>query len=1403
MPSQSDFDSGRRILIAAGTGNFEHPENPNLPGVQSELQRITTIFTALGYRSLQTKIDPNHAELETIFSDASLKSQPEDIVIAYYTSHGCQDPGDLRYYLFTKDSDPNRLHATALAAEDLARALVTKTKASQVLLILDSCYAGQGAVDVTKVVSSLQSKFGNVGLGFFVLAAARPNQEAEEGALCAALEQALANRTERWGGRTQQSFNMEDLNEAIDGYLREYYPAQAAELSIIKLVGACKLFRNPRHHPEIRPGLDLETQRAFDEYRVPITQSEEFGAGGWYFTGREQALRELAAWLGQPSSGGKSRVVTGGPGCGKSAVLARIVALSNMAYRQEALAAASAMSLDLTTLPPEGIATVAVHARRKFLPEVVMQIADAFNLSSRTAPELIETLGRRTEKAVIVVDALDEADDKDKIVSGLLRPLAALPQIFLIIGTRPDSVEHSCRFRALSESAVEIDLDEPRYIGSDDVTRYVERRLLATEEPGRATPYRESPEIVQTVAQAVSRQAKNVFLVAHTAVLALLAKPSVVDVSEPNWIDHLPSGLDEAFSQFLSELHMREPGGLSSAMAQAVLLPLAFAEGEGLPWSNLWAAVASAISGSPILDDDIALVRKYASAFIVEGLENERSVYRLYHERVAEYLRNSVDSRQAQRNFVEALRGRVPAESQTQNLDWKRAHPYILTHLASHALEAGLIDELAADGMFLVAAEPQRTLQALSRSIDPFSRRAYFSYSTAFKYLQDLPEDDRLSYLEMAARQIGDDALAGIWTSHRHSCNWTVPWVQWIPVTPHRAIHVSSRVYSIVFGSLDNRPIIVSGGDDGTVGIWDLATGAQHGEPLCGHEGRVRTVALGALEGRPIIVSGGYDRTVRLWDLATGAPVGEPLRGHAGEVYSVALGALDGQVVAISGSDDCTVRRWDVASGTELGEPLRGHRGRVTAVAVGALGGRSVIISGSGDRTVRLWDLATGDSLGNPGLGHEGVITSIALGELDNCPVLVSSDDERAVRMWNLSTGEPVGKSWLGYKSRVRSVALAALSERTVVVSGSDDRTLRVRDLSTGSPLGEPYRGHEGGVRSIALGTLEDRPVIVSGGEECTIRVWELGAGALLDKQWNCHKSWVRAVTLGKLKGMPVVVSCSDDCTLRVWDLATGAPVGNPLLGHKGKVRSVAVGTLEHQTVIVSGGDDRTVRRWDLATGTALGGPLRGHEGKVRSVALGSLENRQVIVSGGGDSMVRVWDLATGQALGEPLRGHRGEVRAVAVCSLSGRAVVISGSDDCTVQLWDLATGKALAEPLRGHGGWVTSLAVGSLDGQQVIASGSDDCTVRLWDLATGAPVGEPLRGHVGWLRSVALGELNGRPVIISGGDDRTVRVWDARERRSIAIYIGSEIMSIACAKEGTLLVAARSGLMALHFEVH
>ena len=103
-----------------------------------------------------------------------------------------------------------------------------------------------------------------------------------------------------------------------------------------------------------------------------------------------------------------------------------------------------------------------------------------------------------------------------------------------------------------------------------------------------------------------------------------------------------------------------------------------------------------------------------------------------------------------------------------------------------------------------------------------------------------------------------------------------------------------------------------------------------------------------------LLASAGADGTVRLWDPATGGPVGSPLQAGSG-VNGVAF-SPDGQLLASAGADG-TVRLWDPATGQSAGSPLQAGSG-VNGVAFSPDG--QLLASAGADGTVRLWDPATG-----------------------------------------------------------------------------------------------------------------------------------------------------------------------------------------------------------------------------------------------------------------------------------------------------------------------------------------------------------------------------------------------------------------------------------------------------------
>ena len=946
----------------------------------------------------------------------------------------------------------------------------------------------------------------------------------------------------------------------------------------------------------------LTGERALKEHWDPRGRGVERAARpGWFFSGRRQALSQLAAWLtAAPTPADNIRVVTGGPGSGKSAVLARLVTMSNPRYRagMPGPLAADDPVADL----PAGAIDVAVHARTVPSDEVVTALAAAAGAPQADLGGLIDMLLERQEAFTIAVDAVDEADDPPALALALRRLAGETADagVRLLVGTRPGG-PHRRLITALGLSTRDddpalIDLDTPAYLSREDLAEYVRRRLLLTDlppTPGRPdTPYRGREALAGQVAAAVARAAYPVFLIGQLVTRALVVRAEPLSPGDPGW-QHFPTTVAEAMDQYLA--------GVGSQAAQDrvedLLHPLAYARGDGLPLDDagLWPQLATALArpGRSYTLGDVATLLDTAADYLIETvITGQAAYYRLYHQALSDRLRERDQQHprpvSTAQTIYQCLLHTV-ARHPDGTRDWPTAHPYLHSQLAGHAADVGQLTSLLDDPGFLVAADPAGLFAALQRPGQPPTGNAQI-YRHAYPQLP-LGADaarERASYLQLAARRHRAH-LADQVDQLGLDQPWTTRWIRGQRPHPH---YIAGRhddgVTSVAVGVRQGRPVIVSGSLDGTEQVWDLESGERVLGPLTGHYGGVRAVAVGVRHGRPVIVSGGgFDRTVWVWDLESGEPVLGPLtdRGEAAAV----IGVRNGRPVIVSGSRDETVWVWDLESGQPALGPLTGHDGWVNAVAVGERQGRPVIVSGSFDGTVRVWDLESDEPVLGPGAGHDGWVQAVAVGMRQGRPVIVSGSSDRTVRVWDLESGQPVLGPLTGHHGLVYAVAVGERQGRPVIVSASNDETVQVWDLESGEPALGPLTSRGAKVRAVhavAVGVRQGRPVIVSGGGE-TVRVWDLKSGEPVLGPLTGHEGWVNAVAVGERQGRPVIVSGGGDRTVRVWDLESGQPVLGPLTGHDGPVHAVALGERHGRLVIVSGSSDRTVRVWDLEAGHA------------------------------------------------------------------------------------------------------------------------------------------------------------------------------------------------------------------------
>jgi WD40 repeat protein len=1415
LPSVENAAPPGRYLIAAGTARYEFLDEKDwLLEVEDAVRLVTELFTKkLGYKRVLPDLgdSPTVEQLRKGISHwlTSAERRAFDLVVIYYAGHGHSQGHE--HYLLAADSRYEELGGTALKSGVLAEVL-SQARVQQILLILDTCFAGHGAEDFAATagrVSRIQPWDHCLPSGVYAIAAAGPKEGAAKCRFTQELVRVIGEPPPDWDVRNLQFLDLASVVGEINRRFHGKVP-QTVKLYAAGVDRELQFFPN-LGYLQVPPGVDsLELNTHWGPRSRSVKDAAQKGS---YFTGRVAALSELVAWLKAPAAvGGGARVITGKAGSGKSAVLSRLVTLSLPDYRNKWRVSLGAIPLE--TIPPP--IDAAVLAQYKLLTECVEAIARAVAVKADQPEALLDALaewvGGRTDDRlrVILFDGLDECLDRFDVARRLLRPLAEARSVRLLVAVRREALpgRSSDLFDALGPAFEVLDLDDPRYAPQEDFAAYATRRLLHETDMEHPNPYRGRADLARQVGQAVGRRACPVFLVAQLMCETLVKADEAVDVTRPGWDAKFPETVNAAFEDYLNCF---EP---YKSKVVDLLRPLAYAEGAGLPL-DLWPSLASALA--PPADtppaytaDDVQWLLGRAGAFIVEAVEDGRSVYRLDHKALAEYLRSPEQAVSHQEQIARTLTGLTP-DHPDGGKDWPRAKPYARNYLAVHARPAGMLGKLVSQPLYVVAAEPDRLLHELisdRRNLPRELVNVLHVYQSVIHHLRNASLEERTSYLVMVARQSGFDAFANQIERLALPRAFSVPWAKWQFAATHRVLSGhEGDVKTIAVATIDDYAVVVSGGDDRTVRIWDLVSGRPFCQPLRGHEKGIKFVAVTKIKDKAVVVSADDGGTVRIWDLDSGQSIGQPLRAREliGDYGSLAVGTLKLDAVAIFGGHDGVLRIWDLASGQLRGHPLQCHDAGTWPMEVGVIDGLDVIASGGVDGTVRLWNLASGEPVGQPltrsnYLGvrwflrqagrvlegftcHPGWVNwagfvSGAVKILNGKTVAIFGSDHGTVWVWvwDLASGQSAGQELVGHDGSVPAVTAGAVKDSAVIISGGRDGTVRVWDLASGQPVSQPLRGHEGSVSSVAMGMIDDyHSVIVSGGGDGTVRVWDLGSG----QPFVQPPLEVKTSRLGvRMKGQRVVYEG------RHPDDGLG-------------VLSVAVGALDHQLVTVSGRVDGTVWVRDLVSGRPVSQPWWGHDfvplgvdslGRVYSkikwqddeymlkpwavrtgadrpraaltVAVGVVDRTAVIVSGGSDGTVRVWNLASGDEVGPPLRGHEGAVRSVAVGARDHHPVVISGSDDGTVRVWDLVSRQPIGQPLH-HPESVRSVATAAIRDNKVVVSGGDDGMVRVWDLTSRRLVREPLRGHCISVCSVAVGALDGLDVIASGGGDGTVRLWN------------------------------------------
>ncbi|GFF78041.1 vegetative incompatibility protein HET-E-1 [Aspergillus lentulus] len=521
-----------------------------------------------------------------------------------------------------------------------------------------------------------------------------------------------------------------------------------------------------------------------------------------------------------------------------------------------------------------------------------------------------------------------------------------------------------------------------------------------------------------------------------------------------------------------------------------------------------------------------------------------------------------------------------------------------------------------------------------------------------------------------------------IWISHI-----PVPQLDWSPrlyTLDHR-----STPESLAFSATGDR--LASGLDDGTIEIWDTATGDCM-QTLQGHDRMVISVAFS--RNGNLLASGSSNHIIKIWDTASGDCV-QIFQDHTGPVTSLSFSATSEQLA--SGSSDETIKIWNVAAGKCVQTVEVNYA--VHSVAFSNTDAR--LAAGLDGGSTIIWDTAKCKHMHK--LGHNRApVESVAFSADDKR--LASGEWNGRIKIWDTATGASL-HTLNGHVDRVFSVSF--LRDRDQLASGSFDGTVKMWDTATGECMWTLVGHSSGSILSATFSATGDK--LASGGLSDT-EVWD----TLIVNNTTpiqSHTEGVKSVGFSASGHRLVSLSWVGTGTVSIWDIVTGKCIRmleRPVdCAHAASVAFSMAG--DRVALGLFNGD---IEVWDADTGECM--HTFEHQGykdsRIQTLAFSANGEQLASCSVGG--YIKIWDTVRGECM-QTL--HDFQVELIAFSATGER--LASGSRDGIIKMWRTASRNCVWN-IRGHRRRITSLAFSGTGNR--LASGSEDYTVKIWNTAKG-----------------------------------------------------------------------------------
>jgi hypothetical protein len=1110
--------SGRtKHAVIVYVSHFEAAESQlpleDLPVSPELISKLSHTLDGLGYDTVTVDADPIPSmDLGSVVRKHWERVNADDLLIMHVLSHGHVADGGATVYVLGSDGiidDDNDIAHWLTSLQNVKGRPLT-------LLLLDLCSSGTVArLPWQQGVPSENSRA-------WVIAACPPGLAAFDGRFTegvATVLQALHEGELDTGPARahvplpvvaraiRQEVNR--LTEIVDGDHQQV----TASLVDLSTDPDLPFFDNPNYRidrqAQLRAAVDPGLLPFFDDLDEGLDPrhflERAAGVGGLAdspgeivgcFTGRVRQLSQLSRWMNsvkdESLDPGTLCVITGSPGVGKSALLGILVCAAHHKLR-----APTRLVWDRAAQVPHPVDRMAaVHARGRNIMAVVASVSRQLGLGDQgELAALMDSLRRSTGPTpVVVVDAIDEADDGPGLANELLLPLSEItrrdgyPAARLLIGVRQYE-EYAPLFNAaLSRQAV-IDLDAvPTEEVEDNLNRYVTDLLRAT------TAYRHSGAVTGAFAERLASVLTKVdsdggekvkwgpFLVAGLYTRHIIAMTTHKPIESAAQAE---LAAEEAPHDLPSVLEL----DLKTKANQPWLLPvmsvLSQARGQGMPLSVITRCAAcqvgtQVVASTPSSTAEVREALDAGRVYLRQSVDKEgTTVYRLFHQGLAEAL--------APRPFPQAaelLAALLAPLGPPPSRDWDAAEPYVLRHVLDHAEDAGQVGHVLADPALLMRPEASDLLQRVDTTVSPRLR------AIAAVHRDPSARGSRFGWA-LAAIRYGLTDLAGRAANLQPPLPWQPIWTFDGRNRESRELTKQDDPILALDMSADGR-VLVSYDHRNHLRTWETSYGSAPGTRLSTHT--ATSVAISP-SGR-YVVTGNAKGVVRAWDLVTGESHNNQANNQP--IAAVAISDDARQVTAFN--DDGTFLYWDLDSGNSphLVHGIRPTRIEIpptrpdevshlvttvtkticqyvaVANSTGAVGllpikrivfpvgiqeslvssvawSRFGVVLGLKDGTVLLWKVQNAGAERSTVIGqHDGPVSCVAISS--DCQTVASGGADGSLRVWQASASRQSG-----YSAGARLMTVAG----DVALIVSDTRDIYPLALHTGELLQAPLQSRK------------------------------------------------------------------------------------------------------------------------------------------------------------------------------------------------------------------------------------------------------------------------------------------------------------------------------------------------------